>query len=81
MKRPSLQSSVLAERIRTIREDRFGEDGVSVLAYDLDLPVRTWLNYESGCVMPAQVLLSFINTTNASATWLLTGEGRMYADG
>jgi hypothetical protein len=50
-----------------------------MLAEDLELPSRTWLNYESGVVIPATVILRFIDLTGANPHWLLTGEGDRYA--
>ena len=39
---------MLARRLREVRVDRFGEEGVDVLAGLLGIPPRTWLNYEAG---------------------------------
>ena len=47
----------LAGRVREVRRALYGDAGGPILAADLDLPVRTWLNYESGVVIPATVLL------------------------
>lgn len=33
------------------------------------------MNYETGVVIPATVILRFIEITRASPRWLLTGEG------
>jgi hypothetical protein len=68
----------LAERVREIREETFGEHGGPLLAEALRLPFRTWLNYEAGCTIPALVILRFIEVTNAHHHWLLTGEGEKY---
>ena len=70
-----LSPLVLAERIKKVREDRFGKTGTPVLAMLLNLPVRNWLNYESGCEVPGHIFLGFISLTKASPHWLLTGEG------
>jgi hypothetical protein len=64
----------LAERVRQIREELFGDD-LESLAQDLGLPARSWLNFEAGCTIPAEVLLDFIELTRAHPHWLLTGEG------
>ncbi len=69
----------LGPRLREIREDRYGEGGVAALAGALDLPAETWLNYERGVMMPADVLLEFIDLTGADTHWLLTGEGERAA--
>lgn len=68
----------LAHRIREIREDTFGQHGGPLLADALQLPFRTWLNYEGGCTIPAQTILRFIELTDAHPHWLLTGEGPKY---
>jgi hypothetical protein len=69
----------LARRAREIREEVFGED-LGRLAHDLRLSPRTWLNYEAGCTIPAQVILDFIEVTRVHPHWLLTGEGEKYLD-
>lgn len=67
----------LAGRLREIRLDRFGDDG-TVLASLLEVPERSWANYESGVMIPAMVLLRFIEATHVHPHWLLTGEGEKY---
>lgn len=64
----------LARRIREIRLERFGDD-VEMLATALALPPRTWLEYEAGAELPAEVMLRFIELTGTSFEWLLTGQG------
>jgi hypothetical protein len=49
-----------------------------MLAAELDLPARTWLNYESGVVIPATVILRLIEITGVNPGWLLTGRGDLY---
>jgi hypothetical protein len=44
----------------------------------MQLPVRTWENYETGVTIPATVILGFIEVTGAHPKWLLTGEGERY---
>ena len=70
--------SLLADRITAVRRDLFGDDGISALVESLDLPLRTWMNYETGVVMPASVLLRFLVLTAVEPHWLLTGEGPRY---
>jgi hypothetical protein len=59
----------------------FGEHGGPELARKLDLPARTWYNYETGVTVPAEVLLGFIDQTGTNPLWLLTGEGPKYRRG
>ncbi len=68
----------LASRVRTVREELFGEHGGPMLAQEIGVPFRTWMNYEDGCTIPAQAILRFIEITNADPHWLLTGEGEPY---
>jgi hypothetical protein len=70
--------SELARRIREIREELYGQHGGPLLAQALDLPYRTWHNYESGCTIPAHSILRFIEVTDAHPHWLLTGQGEKY---
>src|SRR4051812_20450561 len=69
----------IAERLREIRQEIFGERGGPELARRLGISVRTWYNYETGITVPAEVLLRFIEQTGVTPTWLLTGEGPKYS--
>ena len=71
-------SEPLARRIGEIRRQMFGAHGAPLLAGALQLPTRTWLNYEAGVTMPASVMLRFLEITGADPHWLLTGEGNTY---
>ena len=62
-------------RIREIRRDLYGDDGIKALAGALGIPPDTWGNYERGVTMPAKILLEFLVLTYADPGWLLTGEG------
>jgi hypothetical protein len=68
----------LADRVRTIRVQSFGVNGGPLLAEKIGVPFRTWANYEEGCTIPAQVILRFIEVTDAAPHWLLTGDGQIY---
>ncbi|QEH34137.1 hypothetical protein OJF2_26720 [Aquisphaera giovannonii] len=68
----------LARRVREIREDLYGEHGGPLMAEALQIPFRTWLNYENGCTIPAPSILRFIEHTQANPHWLLTGRGPKY---
>ena len=70
-----------AGRLRAIREDRFGEDGLPGLALAIGVPERTWRNYEAGVTVPGHVLLRFLDATSAEPRWLLTGRGPRYRPG
>jgi hypothetical protein len=73
-----LANRALADRLRVIREELFGESGVSILADALCLPSGTLLNYESGSTIPPRVLLRFLEVTGTDPHWLLTGTGPRY---
>jgi hypothetical protein len=74
----SQASADLAERVAQIRTELFGPQGVPQMANALQVPERTWANYESGVTIPATTLLIFIEVTNADPHWLLTGQGPKY---
>ena len=48
------------------------------MADALEIPLGTWLNYESGIAVPAEIVLQLQVLTSVSARWLLTGEGEKY---
>lgn len=68
----------LSRRLREIRQELFGDHGGPELARRLELPARTWYNYETGVTVPAEVLLAFIEQTGANPSYLLSGEGQRY---
>jgi hypothetical protein len=72
---------LLSKRLREIRQELFGEHGGPELARRLNLPARTWYNYETGVTVPAEVLLGFIDQTGANPLWLISGEGPKYRRG
>ena len=72
------QRDGLGRRLRQIRIDLYGENGGPMLAESLRLPFRTWVNYESGVTVPGLVVLRFIELTDVSPHWLLTGEPPRY---
>jgi hypothetical protein len=76
--RNTIAREFLCERIQELRCEMFGEQGGPMLAQAMNLPYRTWNNYEAGCQMPAEVLLAFIEVTGADPHWLLTGHGSRF---
>jgi hypothetical protein len=68
----------VAERLRELRIELFGDRGGPELARRLGLPVRTWYNYEAGVTVPAEVVLRVIELTAVEATWLLHGTGSKF---
>lgn len=70
----------ISVRLRQIRLELFGEHGGPELARRLDLPARTWYNYETGVTVPAEVMLNFIDQTGLNPSWLLTGEGSVFRE-
>jgi hypothetical protein len=67
--------SQLAERLRSVRVELFGERGGPELARQLEIPNRTWYNYEIGVTVPAEILLRFLELTSVEPRWLLHGDG------
>lgn len=74
----SFVKTQISARLRRVRMELFGEHGGPELARRLDLPARTWYNYETGVTVPAEVMLGFIDQTGVNPSWLLTGEGYVY---
>jgi len=72
------ENDLLSTRVRLIRVEKYGEDGVSAISRALKIPARTWENYEGGVTIPARHLLQFIEITGVEPHWLLTGEGERY---
>ncbi len=68
----------LARRVREIRQELYGDHGGPLLAKALQIPFRTWHDYEGGGTIPAHSILRFIEVTDANPHWLLTGEGEKY---
>jgi transcriptional regulator with XRE-family HTH domain len=68
----------LAERLRVIRTELYGERGGPELARRLGVPIRTWYNYESGVTVPSEVLLRLIELTSVEPAWLLHGSEPRY---
>lgn len=73
--------ALISSRLREVRQEMFGEHGGPELARRLNIPARTWYNYETGVTVPAEVLLGFIDQTGTNPVWLLTGEGPKYRRG
>lgn len=63
----------LADRLRQIRSELYGERGGPELARRLGIPVRTWYNYEIGVTVPAEVVLRLVELTSVDPLWLLHG--------
>jgi hypothetical protein len=72
---------LLAERLKNVRVELFGEHAGPKLAHLLGIPFRTWYNYEIGVTVPAEVILRFIDVTFVEPTWLLSGQGEKYRPG
>jgi hypothetical protein len=76
---PICSSWQLAERLRTIRVELYGERSLVEMAHRIGLPVRTWQNYEAGVTVPAEVLLRFVELTGVEPAWLLHGRGPKFS--
>jgi hypothetical protein len=68
----------LGRRVREIRQELYGESDGPTLAEALGLLAETWANYERGVIIPASVILGFIELTGTDPHWLLTGQGECY---
>ncbi len=67
------------ERLRQVRRDSYGPEGVPRLAESLGIPARAWEDYEAGAPIPGTILRRFVRLTEAVPRWLLTGEGLPYS--
>lgn len=76
----SKSAKILGGRIRQIRVERFGPNGLVELEQLSGISERTWMNYESGVTIPGLTLLKFIDLTAVAPLWLLYGNGPMYRD-
>ena len=70
----------LADRVCQVRERLYGVEGISELARVLGVPERTWVHYETGAAIPAEVILRFVAITHAEPIWLLFGQGAIFRD-
>jgi predicted ester cyclase len=68
----------LSARLRLIREEICGAHGGPEMARRLNIPARTWYNYETGVTVPADVLLAFLDNTGVDPHWLMTGDEPKY---
>ncbi len=68
----------LADRLRRIREDLYGLNGGPMLATELKIPYRHWFEFETGTQIPPEILLRFLELTEANPRWLLSGEGEIF---
>jgi hypothetical protein len=65
----------LAERLVVLRKELYGPRGGAQIARQLNLPPRTWYNYEKGITVPGEILLRVIDTFAVEPSWLIRGEG------
>jgi hypothetical protein len=71
-------SDLLASRVRQIRVEKFGAEGVADVSRAMSIAPRTWDHFENGVMIPAWVLLQFIELTDVEPHWLFTGKGERY---
>jgi hypothetical protein len=69
---------LISDRLREVRLERFGPHGVAELAQLIGIDSQEWASYEEGAMVPAEVLLAFIDVTACSPRWLLMGSGDKY---
>jgi hypothetical protein len=70
----------IAERLVALRSELYGERGGPEMARRLNIPVRTWYNYEKGITVPAEIILRVIKLTGVEAAWLLDGTEPIFAE-
>jgi hypothetical protein len=69
---------LISDRLRQIRLERFGAHGVAELARLIGIGPQEWTEYEEGAMVPAEVVLAFIDITGCCPRWLLMGHGEKY---
>ena len=69
------QSDLLGSRVREIRLEKFGANGVANVSQAMNVAPRTWDHFENGVMIPACIILQFIELTGVEPRWLLTGDG------
>jgi hypothetical protein len=79
MSSPNPDRLAFLTRVRHVRRQAFGEQGIPRVAEALGIPVRTWENFEAGVTIPGPVILAFLALTGVDPLWLLKGEGDPYA--
>ncbi len=62
-------------RLRQIRRQVYGEQGIPVLAEALEIPEGTWENFEAGVTIPTPIIIQFLALTGIDLHWLLTSDG------
>lgn len=69
----------LGERLRAVRLELYGHNGVDELAQLLSVAPQVWRNVEEigELITPAQ-MLDFVELTGANPVWLLRGNGPRY---
>lgn len=65
------------ERLRKL----FGHASMADIARRIDVPHATIRNYFQGRLPAPEVLIKLARETGVSLNWLLTGEGKMFAEG
>jgi hypothetical protein len=68
----------LSERLRTVRLERYGSVALAQLTREIGVGLNTWLGFEDGARMPANILLHFVELTRVEPLWLLHGLGPKY---
>jgi hypothetical protein len=68
----------IGARVREIRGELYGEHGARILADQLGIPPQTWLNFEAGVTIPAELILRFVEVTGVEPQWLLRGRGEKF---
>ena len=72
-------SLALNTRVRQIRREVYGENGIPTLAEALGVSARTWENFEAGVAIPGTVILEFVALTGVAPDLALDGKGEPYS--
>lgn len=74
-------ASGLAGRLRRVRRELYGDHGACLLARQVGISTREWLEFEAGESLPAWILERLVAKTAVDPIWLLRGVGPIYRPG
>ena len=70
----TLKENAIIDRIKIIRQEKYGSRGKSKFARDLDISPSTYNYYEDNRIPPIEALVKMSKATGTDLNWLLTGE-------
>jgi len=71
----------ICQRLTALRIKHYGKRGKTAFAQDLQVPLTTYVHYESGRMPPVSLLIRAAQQTNVSLEWLIFGESKSPING